>query len=302
LDETVDSVEAAEAGRDVASAKLRAIESQLNRLFAPRTEQGDDDARVSGAAAASPETVALADTIRNTPGMTAAPFLDMITGMRSDLSVDPPGPDADTGAAVSLESSPANQRRGQGQGITEGAAVRFRDWPELRKYCYNVAGTVGVMTLPVMGVAPGYSVEDATPAGIDLGIALQLTNILRDVGEDARRGRLYLPLDAIAAAGLTPEQVMSGEFVCDPRYAALMEGQIQRAEEHFQRAQCGVPMLAPAARLPVLAAAEIYGALLSKVRENRYDNYTVRAYTTTREKLSALPGLAWRAWRTPPRT
>lgn len=129
---------------------------------------------------------------------------------------------------------------------------------------------------------------------LQLGIALQLTNILRDVGEDARRGRLYLPLDAIAAAGLTPEEVMSG--VCDERYEALIEGEIRRAEEHFERARKGVPMLAPAARLPVLAAAEIYGALLNKVRENGYDNHTQRAYTTMGEKLGALPGLAWRAW------
>ena len=62
--------------------------------------------------------------------------------------------------------------------------MRFEDWTELRRYCYNVAGTVGLMTLPVMGVAEGYTVEDAVPAGVDLGIALQLTNILRDVGEE----------------------------------------------------------------------------------------------------------------------
>ena len=92
--------------------------------------------------------------------MSEQPFLDMISGMRSDLSIDPD--------AIATDAADA-------------AAVRFKDWPELRRYCYNVAGTVGLMTLPVMGVAEGYTLEDATPPGVDLGIALQLTNILRDV-------------------------------------------------------------------------------------------------------------------------
>ena len=88
-----------------------------------------------------------------------------------------------------------------------------------------------------MGVAEGYTVEDAIPAGVDLGIALQLCNIIRDVGEDARRGRLYLPLDAVAAAGLAPEDIFRG--VNDERYAALMESQMALAEEHFARAKEG---------------------------------------------------------------
>ena len=249
LDETVDAVEVAEAGSGVAEGKLRAIESQLRRMFsssdASSSSSSSSSASLDAQLASSPETIALADTIRNTPGMSAEPFLDMIVGMRSDLSVEAPeeAPDAQpaTRPSEAAASSPASR-------------PYFRDWPELRRYCYNVAGTVGLMTLPVMGVAPGYEVADATPAGIDLGIALQLTNIIRDVGEDARRGRLYLPLDAVAAAGLTPEEVMdpTGVVVGDERYAALIEGEIRRAEEHFERARAGVPMLAPAARLPVL--------------------------------------------------
>jgi phytoene synthase len=149
------------------------------------------------------------------------------------------------------------------------------------------------MTLPVMGVAEGYSVADAVSAGVDLGVALQLCNIIRDVGEDARRGRLYIPADELRDAGLTPEEVMAG--VCDERYAALMETQMRRAEEHFERAKEGTKMLAPAARIPVLAAAEAYGALVDKVRENGYDNHTKRAYTTTVEKLALLPRVIRRA-------
>ena len=139
--------------------------------------------------------------------------------------------------------------------------------------------------------------EQASTPGIELGIALQLTNILRDVGEDARRGRLYLPLDAVAKHGLTPREILDG--VLDERYEALIESEIRRAEAHFARAAGGVRMLAPAARLPVLAAAEVYGALLQKVRDNGYDNHTKRAYTTSWEKLRALPGLVRRAWFEP---
>ena len=179
LDETVDGVEAAQAGgADVAAEQLRAIETQLKRIFSSSSSSSsslsstEEEAAASSSTSSSPETIALADTIRNTPGMSEEPFLDMIAGMRSDLSIDP---DAIATAADADAADAAD------------AAVRFKDWPELRRYCYNVAGTVGLMTLPVMGVAEGYTLEDATPPGVDLGIALQLTNILRDVVGDGCR-------------------------------------------------------------------------------------------------------------------
>ena len=159
LDETVDGVEALKAPREEADRKLSAIEADLRAMF-------DDDDRGGGpvvAPSSAPETIALADTIRRTPGLEAGPFLDMIAGMRSDLAVTL---DVNTGLPSKM----------------------FDDWPALRAYCYRVAGTVGLMTLPVMGTARGYTVEQASTPGIELGIALQLTNILRDVGEDARRG------------------------------------------------------------------------------------------------------------------
>ena len=269
LDETVDGVEALESPKEDADVKLRAIERDLRAMFAEQDRATTTGAPGTRDATAAPETIALADTIRRTPGLEAGPFLDMIAGMRSDL-------------AVTLD-------------VSTGLPSRmFDDWPALREYCYAVAGTVGLMTLPVMGTARGYTVEQASTPGIELGIALQLTNILRDVGEDARRGRLYLPLDAVATHGLTPREILDG--VLDERYEALIEDEIRRAEAHFERAADGVRMLAPAARLPVLAAAEIYGALLQKVRDNGYDNHTKRAYTTTWEKLRALPGLVRRAW------
>ncbi len=75
---------------------------------------------------------------------------------------------------------------------------RYQTFEELELYCYRVAGTVGLMVLPILGTAEGVSEEDAKFPALSLGIALQLTNILRDVGEDAVRGRIYLPLEVCA--------------------------------------------------------------------------------------------------------
>jgi phytoene synthase len=268
LDETVDGVEARDAGSARAATELDAIEARLLDVFQIQQEcigeRGDFTSRAT-ASTSDPVAVALAETVRTTEGMSATPFLDMIAGMRDDLRDD----------------------------------VSFADWPSLREYCYRVAGTVGLMTLPVLGVADGYSVEDATDAGVDLGIALQLCNIVRDVGEDARRGRVYLPLAILKKHNLSVDDVLNADAnfaVNNSNYAAATEEMILIAETHFESAKCGTKMLAPAQRLPVLAAAEMYGALLTKVREARYDNVSKRAYTTTTEKLFVLPRVAREAW------
>ena len=269
LDETVDGVDVRDAGWAKAAAELDAIEARLRAVFhlepgGERKMRMDVDASTSDRVA-DPITVALAETVRVTNGMSAAPFLDMIAGMRDDLRPD----------------------------------VSFDDWPSLRLYCYRVAGTVGLMTLPVLGTADGYAIEDAIESGVDLGIALQLCNIVRDVGEDARRGRVYLPLDLLAKHGLSRDDVLNADasFVASSKaYVAVTDELIELAEAHFESAKRGTKMLAPGARLPVLAAAEMYGALLAKVRDAEYDNVSKRAFTTTREKLSVLPRVATRAW------
>merc|ERR1719387_2288348 len=84
---------------------------------------------------------------------------------------------------------------------------RYQTFDELYLYCYRVAGTVGVMMLPILGTADGYTEEDALGPAVALGIALQLTNILRDVGEDLVRNRIYLPLDELKQFGLSEEDL-----------------------------------------------------------------------------------------------
>ena len=96
---------------------------------------------------------------------------------------------------------------------------RYQTFEDLYLYCYRVAGTVGLMTLPILGAAEGYTEEQAAEPAIALGIALQLTNILRDVGEDLERGRIYLPLDELAAFGLTEDDL----FRCEVRIRRAYE-------------------------------------------------------------------------------
>eukprot|EP01042_Synura_sphagnicola_P006973 gene6973-8925_t len=112
---------------------------------------------------------------------------------------------------------------------------RYANFEELYLYCYRVAGTVGLMTLPILGVADGYTFEEASGPAVDLGIALQLTNILRDVGEDLERGRIYLPLDELQAFGISEEDMYRCEV--SKKYVDFTKFQIARARDYYARAQ-----------------------------------------------------------------
>jgi len=140
---------------------------------------------------------------------------------------------------------------------------------------------------PILGTAKGYSYEQATEPAVALGIGLQLTNILRDVGEDLERGRIYLPQDEIASFGLTEEDFFRCEVT--PKYREFMKFQISRARDYYTLAKEGVGMLAPDARFAVQASLDLYSRILDVIERNGYDNFRKRAYTTKLEKLSILP-------------
>jgi 15-cis-phytoene synthase len=163
---------------------------------------------------------------------------------------------------------------------------RFATWDELRRYCYYVAGTVGLMVAPILGCQD----EAALPHAVDLGIAMQLTNILRDVGEDARRGRLYLPLDELAVFGCDPEAILYGRP--SGRFRELLAFQVARARDLYVQARRGIPALSPAGRLTTLAASEFYATILSAIEERDYDVFGARAYVPNGRKLAALPSVA----------
>ena len=126
---------------------------------------------------------------------------------------------------------------------------------------------------------------------MSLGVAFQLTNILRDVGEDAvQRGRIYLPREDLERFGVTEEQIFSQEVT--DNYRRLMKFEIDRARMYYARARRGVYMLAPTSRLPVQSSLDAYGRILDKIEENGYDSLTKRAYVGKWEKLSVIP-LSW---------
>lgn len=176
---------------------------------------------------------------------------------------------------------------------------RYQTFEELNLYCYRVAGTVGLMSTAVMGVNSGYNTAawnqgqkppDPTPEAVTLGIANQLTNILRDVGEDARRGRIYLPLEDLAKFNYTEQDLFKG--VIDDRWRELMRFQIRRTQEFYHQAEKGISYLAPDARWPVWASLMLYSQILQEIERNDYDVFQKRAYVPSLKKMRYLP-IAW---------
>jgi 15-cis-phytoene synthase len=163
---------------------------------------------------------------------------------------------------------------------------RFATWDELRRYCYHVAGTVGLLVAPLLGCRD----DAALPHAVDLGIAMQLTNILRDVGEDARRGRLYLPLDELAAFGCDPEAILCGRP--SGQFRELLAFQAARARDLYVQARRGIPALSPTGRLTTLAASQFYATILAAIEEQDYDVFGARAYVPNGRKIAALPSIA----------
>lgn len=156
---------------------------------------------------------------------------------------------------------------------------RWASWGDLLRYCEGVAGCVGEMCVAVLGVAGG---PDVRPTAVSharaLGVAMQLTNVLRDVGEDARLGRCYLPVDELAEHGLTPDDIVAGRRVCGlPQWRALMRRQVARAREYYAAAAPGIAMLEPDAQRCAAACALGYSRILDVIERNGYDSLTRRA-------------------------
>lgn len=173
----------------------------------------------------------------------------------------------------------------------------YATWDELQQYCYQVASTVGLLSMPVIGYAKGSSFDKAAPYAIKLGIALQLTNILRDIGEDAQRGRVYLPEEDLKAFGLTSADILRGVY--DERFIALMKFEIQRARRLYAESLPGISLLSSAARPAVGAAALLYKAILDVIETNAYQVHTHRAHTTGGRKIAMLPAILLEVYTQP---
>jgi len=164
---------------------------------------------------------------------------------------------------------------------------RYATYDDLREYCYLVASTVGLLTSPILG----YTADAALDYGVALGRAMQMTNILRDVGEDARMGRIYLPLDEMKQFGYTESSLF--EEVVDDAFIALMKFQIDRVRRLYAEAEPGIVMLAPESRYTVRLALTLYRRILNSIEANRYDVYTKRAYVPFRSKMLAALTVAF---------
>ena len=181
-------------------------------------------------------------------------------------------------------------RREHLEAVIDGMAMdlaqhRYADFADLERYCHRVAGVVGLMSAEIFGY------EEPATAGFarDLGIAFQLTNIVRDVGEDARRGRVYLPADDLARFGVPASSILRARE--EPGFRELMAFQVRRAREWYDRALAQLAPRDRRAQRASLAMAAIYRALLDEIERDGYRVLDRRIALTPLRKL-------WIAWRT----
>lgn len=160
---------------------------------------------------------------------------------------------------------------------------RYETFAELYVYCYRVASTVGLISSEIFG----YEKPETLQYAEALGIAMQLTNILRDVKEDAAMGRIYLPQEDLRKFNVTDEQILANRI--DANFIALMKFEIDRAREFYRKAERGIPLLEKDTRFTVLLAARLYAKILDKIEKQNYDVFARRAHTTKLQKILAIP-------------
>jgi phytoene synthase len=176
------------------------------------------------------------------------------------------------------------------QTIVDGMAmdldqVRYPDFAGLETYCHRVAGVVGLLSAEIFGRTEARTLDYAR----DLGIAFQLTNIIRDVGEDARRGRIYLPQDELARFGVAPSTLLRAEG--GDAFRALMAFQVERAKSWYDRAMAALPAADRRAQKTGLIMAAIYRTLLDEIARDSDAVLRGRVSLTPLRKL-------WIAWKT----
>lgn len=160
---------------------------------------------------------------------------------------------------------------------------RYATFGELYTYSYKVAAIVGLMTSQVFG----YKSKEALGYAVDLGIAMQLTNILRDVGEDLEKNRIYIPQEDLQRFGVREQDLFNHSQKDEVK--ALLSFQIERARRYYTRSDYGITLLSKDSRLPVYLARHNYSRILAKIEQNKYNVFDRRAYLTATEKLSILP-------------
>ena len=209
----------------------------------------------AGAESKHPRWLALGDTLRRHP-VPLAPLLELLDGVATDL--DP---------------------------------VEMRTFADLERYSYQVAGVVGLMLGPVLGAER----NGFDSYGVRLGIAMQLTNVLRDIGEDLGEGRLYLPADELAAFGL--DRAALERRVVTPEFRRFMAFQIRRARQHFAAGDAVVGLFpADGSRMTVRLMQRTYSGILDAIERHEYDVFRLRAHVSSPRKLAILGRALWQEY------
>lgn len=206
--------------------------------------------RAGGAASANPVILCLADHTRRL-GIPQEYFDEIIAGVEMDLTIN-----------------------------------RYATFRDLYQYCYRVASVVGLVCLKIFGArAP-----EAETYAVNLGVAFQLTNILRDVKPDGERGRIYLPLEDLARFGYGEQGLLSGAYT--PAFAGLMEFECRRAQEYYRAAEAALPDSDRRALLPAEIMRAIYHTILERIESSRYRVFDRRITLSPPRRVAVALG-AW---------
>ena len=163
---------------------------------------------------------------------------------------------------------------------------RYEMWADLQQYCYRVASMVGLICTSVFGTGQH---PRAREFAIDMGIGLQLVNIMRDVREDAERNRVYFPADELARFGLTADDILACRY--DDRFVEVMRLQANRARRHFRSGRRLLPLLDTRSRMCVNVLQGVYFDILRRIEERNFDVLSERVSLSTPEKLALIARL-----------
>jgi phytoene synthase len=183
-------------------------------------------------------------------------------------------------------------RREDMEAVIDGCAMdidktRYESWDELRLYCYRVASAVGLMCVEIFGYTPAHQ-EAVRRYAVDLGIALQLTNILRDVAEDAQRGRIYLPADELKSYGVTAADLTDGRR--SQAFVRMMQYQAARARSHYLRARASLSSYERSKLVIAEIMGDIYYALLERIEARDFDVFGAKTTVSRRDKMRIALG------------
>jgi len=193
------------------------------------------------------------------------------------------------GTMMDLTTAPAEGASDARRASPESVAPEFttyRNFDDLYRYCYYVASVVGLVCIRIFGYTDPYAEKLAEQTGI----AFQLTNILRDVREDAERGRIYLPLEDLDKCSVTPEQLATncGERSLTPGERSLMQMEAQRARQYYAAADSLLPLISPDGRAALWVLVTIYRRLLDRIESAQYQVFSDKIRVPTWEKMGIL--------------